>query len=82
MRQQENENFLTFSCFGRKKVAGAITVCASELIRIRRSHQFLLPEQRLSFPQKRESSFLALDPCFRRGDTISICFSRQTFLRI
>ena len=24
----------------------------------------------LSFPRKRESSFFALEPCFRRGDTV------------
>jgi len=31
----------------------------------------------LSFPRKRESSFFALDPCFRRGDIVGFRFPQQ-----
>ncbi len=41
------------------------------------SNQFLLRIEYLSFPRKRESSFFALDPCFRRGDIVCFCFPQQ-----
>jgi len=34
----------------------------------------------LSFPRKRESSFFALDPCFRRGDIEGFCFPQQILI--
>jgi len=38
---------------------------------------FLLRKQYLSFPRRRESSFFALDPCFRRGDIVGFRFTQQ-----
>ncbi len=35
----------------------------------------------MSFPRKRESSFFALDPCFRRGDIVGFRFPQQVLLR-
>jgi len=34
----------------------------------------------LSFPRKRESSFFALDPCFRRGDIVDFFFLQQILI--
>ena len=34
----------------------------------------------MSFPRKRESSFFALDPCFRRGDIEGFCFPQQILI--
>ncbi len=34
----------------------------------------------LSFPRKRESSFFALDHCFRRGDIVGFCFPQQELI--
>ncbi len=35
----------------------------------------------MSFPRKRESSFSALDPCFRRGDMVGFYFLRQKLIK-
>jgi len=35
----------------------------------------------LSFPRKRESSFFALDPCFRRGDIVGFCYPQQKLFK-
>jgi hypothetical protein len=43
-------------------------------------NEFVLWKQYLSFPRKRESSFFALNPCFRRGDIVGFFFPKQVII--